>query len=257
MNFVQGNGSKRHSECTIFKNVHDGAPCFYPGPAVTNNGSQRQVVHILPAHASKSMGLLGHSCPVECRSPHAFVIGRVPPRAESVHRFVRVAGFAGEERCRRATTKPTYGRDCATAAIFYKHSSSCGPQVRVVERWTLNTCAMSVQAGGVATESCKWPGTSGTRFTWVLAWAGSCGCSAGSSTTAARSSSTTPRANTCSDSLACGLSTAGVPPRRKAARHAPRRTSPRGNGRCAILPRQQRTRTRKQSSPTLAGRTVA
>jgi len=230
----------------------------YPDRAFLGNGAQVKVVHGSPAQLTRRrMGPLRHAHSLERCYPHTPGSSRVYSRAESVHRFERLAGFEREGRCQKATTKPTYGRGCTTVAVSCKHSLSCGLQIRGAAQWMLNTCAISAQAGGGATGSFKYSDIKAIRFTWVPASGGSSGCSVWSSTTTGRSSFTTPVASTCSDSSACGRLTAGVHPRRKAVRPAPPLPNRRGNGRCATLPRQQRTRTRKQIRSTLAARAVA
>lgn len=257
MNFMPATSVRRHAECTVFRSVLSTATFFYSDAPFLSNGVQGQVVHGSPAHAAKKAGLLRHARLVERCHLCLLVSSRVYPRAESVHRFKRLAGFERGGRCRKATTKPTYGRGCVQAAVFCKPSLSYGPQVQVLERWTQNTCATSVQIGGAATRSCKWLGTNTTRFTWVPAWGGSFGCSIEGSTTTGRSSSTTLVAKTCNALPACGPLIVGALPQRKADRPAPHLPNRRGNGRCATLPRQQRTRTRKQSRPAPARRAVA
>ncbi len=257
MSFAQTRRGSSQYDGAMCKIALGAAEFFYSGLALLNNGTQAQVACVLPAYAIKRMKPLRHARPVERCHPHAFVSGRVYPRAESVHRFVRVAGLAREGRCRRATKKPTYGQGCAMAAASYKRSLSCDPQSRVTAQWMLNTCVTSARTGGAGIEFCKYSDIRATRFTWVPASAGSSGCSARSSATEGRSLSITPAANTCSALLACSPLIVGALPQRKAVRPAPHLPNRRGNGRCAILPRQQRNRTRKQSRPAPAGRAVA
>ena len=257
MNFAQtdeGNCCSSRAMCKIAPKV---VRFFYSGLGFLGNEARTQVVQGWPAHVAKSVRLLHHTCLVDRCAPCISVSSRVYPRAKSVHRFERVAGFAGEERCRRATRKPIYGRGCAKAAVFCKLSLSCGVQVRTIVQWMQNTCATFAQIGGAATGFCKYSDIRAIESTWVPASAGSSGCSVESSTTTGHSLFTTPVASICNVSPACGLLTTGALPNRKAARPAPHPTSHRGNGRCANLPRQQRTRTRKQSRSTLAGRAVA
>ena len=254
---MQADGRGHCSVRTMFKKVQSGLAAFYSESAVMGNEAQSQVVRCPPAHAAQKMGLLRHASFVECCHPHTLVSDRVYSRAVSVHRFQRVAGRVQEGRCRTTTRKPTYGRGCGRAVSFCKPSSSCDPQNRVTVRLTQNTYATSAQIGGVATEFCKLLGINTIKFTWAPALVGSFGCSIEGSTTTGRSLFTTLEANICNALLACGRSTVGTLPQRKADRPAPHPTSRRGNGRCAILPRQQRTRTRKQSRPTLAGKAVA
>ncbi len=242
------------SRGTMFKKVRSGPAAFYSEPAVMGNEAQSQIVRCPPAHAAQKTGLLRHASFVECCHPHTPVSDRVYSRAVSVHRFQRVAGRVQEGQCRTTTRKPTYGQGCERAVSYCRPSSSCDLQNRVTARLTQNTYATSAQIGGVAIEFCKSLGINTIKFTWVPALAGSSGCSIEGSTTAGRSLFTTLEANICSALLACGQSTVGTLPQRKADRPAPHPTSRRGNGQCAILPRQQRIRTRKQSRPTLAGR---
>jgi hypothetical protein len=248
-----------HSGRTMFKKVRTGLLAFYSEPTPLGNGAQGQVVRRSPTHADEKTGLLRHAPFVECCHPHIPVSDRVYSRAVSVHRFQRVAGRVQEGRCRTTTRKPTYGRGCGRVVSFCKPSSSCGPQTQVTARLTQNTCATSAQIGGAATESCKWLGTNTIKSTWVPASDGLFGCSIEGSTTTGRSSSTTLVAKTCNALPACGPLIVGALPQRKADRPAPHLPNRRGNGRCATLPRQQRTRTRtqKQSRPAPARRAVA
>ncbi len=259
MNFPRTMAGSFYFGHRMFKKAHAAAAHFYPGPALLSNGTQAQVVSGSSPHLTKRMGLLRHARPVERCPCHLAVSGRVYSYAESVHRFERLAGFEREGRCRRATTKPTYGKVCAKAARSCKHSSSCGLQIQKARRWMLNTLATFALTGGVDTEYCKYSDTNTTKFTWVPALVGSFGCSVRSSTITAHLFFTMLDANICNAMLAYSASTAGVLPKRKADRPAPPLPNRRGNGRCATLPRQQRTRTRtrKQSRSTLAGRAVA
>jgi len=241
---------------TIFKKMRTGLPAFYSEPASLGNGAQGQVVRRSPAHVAKT-GLLRHAPFVECCHPHIPVSDRVYSRAVSVHRFQQVAERVQEGRCRTTTRKPTYERGCGRVVSFCKPSSSCGPQNQVTAWLTQNTCATSAQIGGAATESCKWLGTNTIKFTWLLALDGSFGCSTGGSTITAHSSSTTLDAKTCNALLGCGPLIVGALPQRKAVRPAPHLPNRRGNGQSATHPRQQGTRTRKQSRPIPAGRAVA
>lgn len=254
---MQGDLRSRHSGRTMFKKVQSDLAVFYSESVFLCNEAQGLVVRYPPAHATQKMGLLRHASFIECCHPHTPVSDRVYSRAVSVHRFQRVAGCMQEERCRTTTRKPTYEQGCERAVSFCKPSSSCGPQSRVTARLMQNTCATSAQIGDAGIEFCKWPGINTIRFTWVPALGASFGCSIGDSTTTGRSLFTTLEANTCNALLACGRSTVGTFPQRKADHPAPHPTSRRGNGRCAILPRQQRTRTRKQNRPTLAGKAMA
>ena len=257
MTILQTGKGAWHSDCRIITNDHSVTIFFYSGSAFLGNRAQGQVVHGSSAHAAKRPGPLCHARPVECCHPCIPVSDRVYPRAESVHRFERSAGFEREGWCRTTTTKPTYGKGCAKAASFCKPSSSCGLQIRVADHSMQNMWVTSAQIGGEDTGFYKYPDTNTIRFTWVPALAGSSGSFGRSLTTKDRSSSTMPGASICNALLACAPSTTGVLPKRKADRLGLRPLSRRGNGRCAILPRQQRTRTRKQSRPAPAGRAVA
>jgi len=229
--------------------------CFYPDPASLGKEPQSGVVRILlasVAHRTLPLCSLGH---IEGCCSLAHVNTGLYPRAEFVHRFVQTARFAQEGRCRRATKRPIYARDCATVAASYKHSLSCGPRLRMMMQWMRSTSATSELTGGVATKFCKYSGTRAIRFTWGPAWAGLSGCSAKGSTTKVHLSFTTPDASTYSVSPDCGPSIPGDHRKRKAGRLGLRLTSRHGSGRCATLhPRQ---RTRKNSRPTSTRRAVA
>ncbi len=228
--------------------------CLYPDPASLGKRPQPGVVHILAPVARRTLPLcsLGH---IEACCALAPVNSGVYSRAESVHRFVQAAGFAREGRCRRATRRPTYAPDCATVAVSYKHSLSCGPLLRMMMQWTRSTSATSERTGGVATKFSKSSGTRAIRFTWGPAWADLSGCSVKGSTTKVHSSFTTPEARTCSVSPACGPSTPGNHRKRKADRLGLRLTSRHGSGRCATL--HPRLGTRKNSRPASTRRAVA
>ncbi len=255
--FMHGDVTGCHSGRTMFKKVRTGLPAFYSEPASLDNGAQGQVVRHSPAHAAKKTGLLRHTTFVECCRLHTPVSDRVYSRAVSVHRFQQVAARVQEGRCRTTTKKPTYGRGCGRVVSFCKPSSSCGPQNQMTAWLTQNTCATSAQIGGAATEFCKLLGTNTIKFTWLLASDGLFGCSIEGSTITGRSSFTTLDANTCNALLACDRLTVVVLPQRKADRPALPLPNRHGNGRCAILSHQQRTRTRKQSRPASTRRAVA
>lgn len=255
MSFARQNAMTLRSDSAMLR-ISRGAPtCFCSGRVTPDNGAPVQVMQGSPAFFARGTNPLRHTHSLERYLNGIFARDGVYSRAESVHRFERLSGFVREARCRKATTKPTYGQGCRTAAVLCKPSLFCGPRIWVPGRWMRSMYATSARRGGVDTESSRYSDTRATRYTWVLASVGSSGCSVMSLITAGRSFFTAPGANTCSASPACAPLTMGVLPKRKVGRPAPHRTSHRGNGRCASLRYQQGTPTR--SRLTFVGRAVA
>ncbi len=250
MEFTQSIVSEHCLGSAMLRNARLMAGSVYPRSAFLSNTIPAAATCDSPGAGMAAVAVPQQSLFVErlCSSPTTKK--NIYPWADSVRRFNWTHEAAGETTCRRATTKPTSGKGCATAERFSRPSSSCDPRTLGPAHSTQNTLATFAPAGDGATEFCRCSGTNATRSIWDPVLAGSSGCFAWSSATKGRSCSTKLGLNTYSALPACAALTTGVRPRRRAVQLGRPLPSPRGNGPCAI--HQETRKSQKENRPTLA-----